>query len=534
MSDMKIKRETRLVLGAFLLSGAAALIYEVVWTRALSLVLGSTVYALSTMLSTFMGGLAIGAYFGGKWADRGKNLLFAFGLCELGVGISGLVSIPLIYRMPEIYLYIYRTFHLYRPLFFTVQILLCAAVMLLPTILMGATFPLVSRRVTESLSEMGRKVGDAYSLNTVGAVIGSLSVGFVLIPAFGIKGASFFAAGLNLLVGVGMLQLSRRGAARVMISAVPLFLIAGVLNASASQETTLLNFYSAYRQLDGKPFRAIVEIDRASMRQLFYEEYPQGPVRAFRDKEGSLLLQVGGKVEGTAAGDVANTVLLSYLPIASHPAPKNFLNIGLGAGVTLGAAKEQLKDVDLVEINPGVLKAVSLHGKPGLLDGVGVIVDDARNYLLTTNKRYDIISSEPSYPTESEVASLFTREFFQLASRKLSDDGVYCQWLPYYLLVDDDVTMVVKTFQSVFPHTYLWKIPESNDLIMVGSRKPFPFTAEEIRRRVDSLNRVNGYKLDFVISKTPEQVAEIARSAEVPINTDDRPGLEFRVVNNMI
>ena len=151
----------RLVLAAFVLSGAAALIYEVTWTRALSLLLGSTTHAVSTMLATFMLGLALGAALGGRLADRSPHRLFHFGLCELGIGLSGLASIPLAYALPSVYLAIYRATHLNAPAFFTLQVLLCALVMLVPTTLMGATFPLVSRLVTSDLKEMGRRVGAA-------------------------------------------------------------------------------------------------------------------------------------------------------------------------------------------------------------------------------------------------------------------------------------------------------------------------------------------------------------------------------------
>lgn len=527
------KKETTAVLLAFFVSGAAALIYEVIWTRALSLVLGSTVYAMSTMLSTFMAGLAIGSYCGGKLSDRDGNLLFFFAVCELGIGVCGLASIPLIYRLPAVYLHIYREFHLYPPVYFTVQILLCAAVMLVPTTLMGATFPLVSRRITVSLAEMGKKVGDAYSVNTVGAVIGSLAVGFFLIPTFGIKGASVFAASLNLLIGVTMLLIARKGMVKALLTALPLFGITGAWNGNSRLETSLVNFYGASREIDAGSFRELVDRMRSNQKEVFYEEYPQGPVRAFKDRTGSLLLQVGGKVEGTATLDVPNTVLLAYLPIASHPAPKNFLTIGLGAGVTLAAAKEQVKEADLVEINPGVLKAVRLHGKPGLLDGVNIIVNDARNYLLTTDKKYDIISSEPSYPTEFEVASLFTRDFFEIAAGKLNRNGIYCQWLPYYILSTDDVTTMIRTFSMVFPNACLWKIPQSRDLILIGSMEPFSFMPDEIRERVGKINN-HRYPLNFILSRGQEQVAEIARKAEFPINCDDKPILEFSAVNNML
>src|SRR5512133_3338039 len=103
-------REQRILLLGFFLSGASALMYEVIWTRALSLVLGSTVYAMSTMLSTFLGGLAVGSYLGGQFSDRTDNHVVAFGLCELVIGVCGLASIPLIYRLPAVYLAVFRSF----------------------------------------------------------------------------------------------------------------------------------------------------------------------------------------------------------------------------------------------------------------------------------------------------------------------------------------------------------------------------------------------------------------------------------------
>lgn len=536
MKKMKISRETAFVLAAFLLSGVSALIYEVVWTRALSLVLGSTVYALSTMLSTFMAGLAIGAYMGGKFSDRGKNLLFLFALCELVIGVFGLASIPLIYSLPSYYLFVYNRFHLYPTLFFAVQIAMCSMVMLVPTIMMGATFPLVSRKITVALDEMGRKVGDAYCLNTIGAVIGSLAAGFFLIPRVGINGTAIVAGLLNLLVGLSMLLLSRRHAGKTLVAALPVFVLVMFWAGTARLETSLLNFYTANRGLGRSDAGADFMLKgMASMQQqqVFYEEHMDGPVRAFKLPDGSLLLQVGGKLEGTIRSDIPNTKLLAYLPIAAHPEPVSFLTIGLGAGVTFGAARERLADVDLVEINPGVVKAVSLHGQPGLLRGARVIVNDARNHLLTAGRKYDIISSEPSYPTESGVANLFTREFYEIAAQKLNKGGIYCQWLPYYALSNSDVTMMIKTFGSVFPHVFLWKIPESMDLILTGSREPFRFGEDGIRQRVKEMF-TGGEDLSFVVSRTPDQVRGIIENDSIPVNTDDKPVLEFNVVNNFL
>ena len=308
-------KETSFILAAFLFSGASSLIYEVIWTRALSLVLGSTVYAVSTMLATFMAGLALGSYLGGKLSDRENDLLFLFGICELGIGIFGLASIPLIYNLPAVYLSIYRALHLYPALFFTVQIFLCAMVMLVPTTLMGATFPFVCKKITVHLAEVGRKVGDAYSINTVGAVIGSLVAGFFLIPTLGIKGATLVAASLNLLVGIAMLALARRSMIKPVVIAAPLFVIVALWSGTARLETSLVNFYNVHRDLNGESYSDIIAGHRMDMEQVFYEERPEGAVRGFKTPDGSLALQVGGKLEGTTLNDLPNTVLLAPRPI---------------------------------------------------------------------------------------------------------------------------------------------------------------------------------------------------------------------------
>jgi spermidine synthase len=531
---LRSQAPVRLVLAAFLFSGAAALIYEVVWTRALSLVLGSTTHAVSTMLATFMAGLALGAWIGGRLADRSRDPLLLFGACEVGIGLSGILSLPLIWVLPRFYLGLYRAFHLDAALFFTLQIALCALVMLLPTTLMGATFPLVSRAITGRMEELGRKVGSAYSLNTVGAVAGSLVAGFLLIPRLGMRGTVLAAGLLNLVVGLIFVLRSRRAGMRIAAAvAMALYLPVGAWAWEAQQTRTLFSFYSAHRYLDDTmPFARIVARDAAALEPLFEGDYPEGHLIAYRDGGGHLLLQVGGKIEGTATRDMDNTLLLAYLPVAAHGSPESMLVIGLGAGVTLAAAREHVERVELVEIHPGVLEAVSRHGPPGLLEGVDVARNDARNHLLRSARRWDVISSEPSYPTDPVVSNLFTREFFELAADRLSPGGVFCQWLPYHMLTNDDVTLMVKTFASVFPQAMLWKATDGLDLILLGSREPFSVGPSVIQARVEELNG-GRWPLNYRLSRSPDEIAEISAQDEVPINTDDRPILEFRVARNL-
>jgi len=525
------RRGRTALLAAFAASGASALAFEVIWTRSLSLVLGSTTHAVSTMLATFMAGLALGAFFGGRLADRSTRLLRAFALCEIGIGISAMASVPLVSRLPGAYLSLYRSFHLSPAAFLAGEVLLCAVVMLVPTTLMGATFPLVARALTDRLDAVGTRVGSAYTANTLGAVLGSLAAGFVLIPGLGMRLSAVVAGGINVAVGLAMAALAG-GRRRTPAALALVWLAVAALVAGDRRATDLVNFYSAHRYLEGEPYERIRARDLGMLEPLAETTSAEGVVRSFRTHDGRLMLQVGGKIEGTTTADLDNTLLLAYLPVAAHGAPRSALVIGLGAGVTLAAVRGQVPEADLAEIHPGVLDAVRRFGPPGLLDGVRVHRNDARNQLLRSAVTYDLITSEPSYPTEPGVANLFTREFFALAASRLAPAGVMAQWLPYHLLTNDDVTMMLRTFASAFPHVRLYKVPASLDLILLGSKEPFTADAATLEERVAAMN-ASGRRLGYALSRDADQVRRLVADEPGALHTDDRPLLEFHAARNL-
>lgn len=534
------RREIALFL-AFGLSGAAALIYEVTWTRALSVVIGSTTYALSTMLATFMAGLAVGGYVGGRFADGKKDLGLLFGLCEAGIGILGLLSIPAIYALPPIYLSVYQTLHFNLALFLSGQFVLCALIMILPTSLMGMTFPLVSKLAVGAPADLGKKIGAVYAANTAGAILGALFGGFVLIPKLGIKMTAMTAAGLNLFVAVVMILYFFSGNGKKAI-----LVIAGLFIAAAGAEATVeegpppfATFYAADRMpaLDTPLSFAFTNrkfVSEQSMgKLLFYTERPEGAVRLYRNPDGLLILQTGGKIEGTSKADMPNALLLAYLPLAAHREARSCLVIGLGSGVTLHAVKDYLTDVHLVEINSGVVQAIRTFGPSGLLDGIEIHHDDARNLLFSSERKYDIIISEPSYPTESSIANLFTREYYDIAKKRLNPGGMYSQWLPYYMLKDSDMEMMFKTFGAAFRYIYLFKVGNGGDRIMLGADTPFALDGVSMVSNAKALNRTP-YDLPAVVSRDPVQIAALAASPGSAMNTDDNQLLEFNVVRNLI
>lgn len=206
---LRIKLKNLILLG-FFLSGMAALIYEVVWIRPLSLIFGSTVYAVSTMLASFMAGLSLGSFIASRYADRLRRPLYTFALLEIGIGIYGLIIIWLFNFLPYPYLWIWNNFNLSFGAFNFVQFVLSFLILIIPTTLMGATWPVVNRAYINHIEMVGKGTGTLYSVNSFGAIIGSLAAGFVLIPWIGIRGSSIFAAIINLIVGSLIFFISKR------------------------------------------------------------------------------------------------------------------------------------------------------------------------------------------------------------------------------------------------------------------------------------------------------------------------------------
>ncbi|HVN37000.1 MAG TPA: fused MFS/spermidine synthase [Myxococcota bacterium] len=201
-----------LVLAIFLASGAAGLVYEVVWTRQLSLVFGVTTYAAATVLATFMGGLALGSYVFGRRVDRGGNPLLAYAALEGGVGLYALLVPHLLGALVVPYVWL-RQLELPYAVLALLRALLAAGVLVVPTALMGGTFPILVRLFAFARGELGRVAAVLYFVNTLGALAGCLAAGFVLISRLGLERTTWVAAGTSLAVAAIAAFLGTRNAA---------------------------------------------------------------------------------------------------------------------------------------------------------------------------------------------------------------------------------------------------------------------------------------------------------------------------------
>jgi spermidine synthase len=230
--------------------------------------------------------------------------------------------------------------------------------------------------------------------------------------------------------------------------------------------------------------------------------------------------------------------MVGHLPLLVHPDPRDVLVIGLGTGVTAGSiARHGIRRLDVVEIEPAVVEAAGqffseANGHVLLDPRTRTLIADGRNFLLTTPDRYDVLISEPSNPWISGLAALFSEEFFRLARTRLRPGGVMVQWIQLYNLRPDDLKMILKTFQGVFPETSLWSVSE--DLLLLGRTESGPLDLERLKKRFAAGRVANslGYPGDeawpsvlgfFTLGET--DTARLVAAA--PTNTDDRLPLEF-------
>ncbi|HSN92351.1 MAG TPA: fused MFS/spermidine synthase [Anaeromyxobacteraceae bacterium] len=520
------------------LSGAASMAYEVAWTRALGLVLGSTTYAFTAMLVTFLSGLALGALLASRLLGRRRADLSAFGLLEIAIALAALSVLPAFGRLPDLLLSILGRAGVTHQVALLAQLGLSFLVMIGPTLLVGATFPLVLAAVGTSLSRVGRDVGHAYGANTVGTILGSTAAGFLLVPAIGIE-ATVVAAGVaNLAAGLAALAVAPGAGRRLRLAGVAAAAGFAVLvlllpRWDPNAMTAGVPVYAAEMVKDPRGFRA----SQRRREILLYREGLSSTVAVVRTPT-AISLSVNGKTDASTGQDMGTQLLLGHLGALLHPEPRRALVIGLASGVTVGAvAQHPLDAIDVAEIEPAMVEASRffLRENRGALSDprVRVIEGDGRHILAAAREPYDLVVSEPSNPWMAGVASLFTREFYQTARDRLAPGGIMVQWLQTYSIFGRDMQMVVRTFSEVFPHVSVWA-GARGDVLLLATPATACLDLDLVERRLaaspglrEDFERLGlgGGRLAFRLVLDEEDTRRYAAGA--PLNTDDLPLLEF-------
>lgn len=541
----RLSRQTVVLMVAFGVSGTAALIYEVAWTRALALVLGSSVYAFSIMLTTFLVGLALGSGIGSRIADRTRRPVLTLAVVECAAALAAFGSLFLLAELPYVFVVLYQAFaQTPLGLLLATRLIAAALVMLIPTTLIGMIFPLAVKAAASTMETLGATVGRLYAANTLGAIVGAFGTGFLLIPWLGVEGSLVAAVCLNAAAAVGLFAVAetRHVRARIVCAVTasvlaalavpckpvwnPTIMASGVYRYAPSiKAATRAEFYNRFSSgSDGE--------------LLYYRDGVSGTVTV-QKQYGYYVLKVNGKPDATTAGDLPTQALIAHLPLLVHPNPKSVLIVGWGSGVSVGAAlTHPVERVTAVELEPAVVEAShffdEFNGRPLEDPRLELLVNDGRNVLTATDRQFDVIVSEPSNPWITGVSNLFTREYFRAGAEHLADGGVFCQWLQIYEMRPSEVATLVATFATAFPTTYIFR-GASGDLILLGSRTPFSLDAAALDRQIrargpvaDSLARINIRSASLLLSRlylTPP--ATLAFAGDAPINTDDNALIEF-------
>jgi len=533
-------------------SGFAALVFEVAFTRLLALVIGPTTYAFATMAASFITGLALGSAAGARLSRTVARpaywLAGTLAITAIGASMASSYAasrLPLVVAAEVAAASVTFTSVVVRQ---AVEV----AVLLLPlTFALGAAFPLALATASAGTGSIDADAARVYVANTLGAISGSIAAGFLLVPRFGLqitfRGTSRAAiAAAVAIAGWAAVSGRERGTTRRVV-------VLGALAAAGLLGAILIDVPAWDRELlasgaykyapyihagDAGDFAASLRAGRLE----YYREGAAGTV-SVRRLTGRLALAIDGKVDASNAGDMLTQRLLGVLPVLVHGHPDQLCVIGLGSGVTVASAMATglVHHSDVVEISPEVVAASALfaHENANVLASphVRLIVGDGRSHLHLAERRYDVIVSEPSNPWMAGVAALFTREFFEAARLKLGRGGVLCQWAHLYDMSDADLRSIVRTFASVFPQSTMWRVGDG-DLLLIGTTGDDiePLFANVAARSADASTiaaladvgvapATAKFQLLSLFAGGPAEIAHYADAALV--QTDDRMALEF-------
>jgi spermidine synthase len=529
-----------LLLVCFAVVGATALAYEVGWTRLLATQLGSSTYAFTLMLATFLTGIVLGSAIFEWWTRRRQPRQSTFALTQTFTALASLACLLVFPFLPQLLPTILRATHeSFRGLLLA-QFAISALAMLPVATLFGFNFPVVTLLIAGSSGRQASAsatVGRAYAWNTLGAIIGAVAAGFWLLPALGSFRLLAATAGANLVLAA--LLYAMAAPRRVLASACNVALLAAVAFVGFSPyfyDPAMAAFSTMlYWKID-RPLS--VRENAHSLDVVYFADGLNSTISVTRSND-LVSLRTNGKADASNH-DVSTQLMLGHLGALAHSAPlRRVLVIGFGGGMTLSALARypEVERLDCVEIEPAVLGAAPLLtelNRNVLQDPrVHIIFDDARNFLFTSHEQYDLIVSEPSNPWMAGIASLYTQEFYHAAQQRLAPGGIFVQWVQAYSLFPDDLRMIAATFLSEFPRASLWH-GEANDFLLMAPGAP----AGQMLDRVKALWNQPPLRDDFdrLGWKEPEglfafyllgdaELRDFSRGA--PVNTDDLTLLEY-------
>ena len=529
---ISVNSEQKFWMGVSFICGFTALAYEVVWTRLLVFSISSTVYSFSMMLAVFLLGIVLGSLLVIPVISRIADLRTALIYLQIGIGLFVMGSL---FNMESLLSPPWNSYRLTDPAVTLFRYFVdSSSLMLIPTLFFGMIFPLLIKIVSGGYEHVGKGTGQIYGSNTLGAIFGSLFMGFLILPELGSQKSLMLVASLNLLLGV-LLFLNgsylgtavRRGLAVVFT---------GVI--------VFLNIAIPGNLLD-KFFMRDSAGQRSAKALLYFEEGLTDTVAVFRDNYGILDPEAKRLITNGISMSASNVIASRYMKLFAHvpillvDSPDDVLVVCFGTGQTTGAAgiHPRVRSVDSLDLSPSVIRAGKIFASENhdVLNNpkVNIILKDGRNHLLTTEKKYDVITSEPPPPRTAFTVNLYTRDYYEAAKKRLKPGGIVAQWIPLHSQGEKEVAMHFKTFHEVFPHVIAW-MSVANEILIIGSDQPIDLDFQKLQQRLEEpvvkealadIEIENVYSFLSNIWFLEDQIKAVAAGYDVI--TDNRPSIEF-------
>ncbi len=470
------RRPRRDILLLYAGSGFVALSYQMVWARILAIFTLDAVFSFALVLTTFLTGLALGSALAARNLRRSLPTLVTFSRLQWLLALSGLGTIYLFYAMPLIsFESLFGHYTLNRAILF--EFLLGFLILLLPTSVMGYLFPVVIHLVTVQNRNLGSAAGKVGGANTIGAILGILVTTFGLVPLIGLQGSLWILAGGSLCLGTVALWTAK-----------PKSLWHSTWRQPAIVATCLLLGFSFRPPPIYLGFR-----QDPSEHLVFYEEGVETTVAVFHVAERNYKVSfVDGRIE-VPTDEVSMRAFraLGHLPPLVHPNAQRALMLSFGNGIATGSLDTHgIPKIDAVDLSREMMQAADLYWEENYnvlhSPRLELHVEDGRNFLLRVEQLYDIITADATHPSNTSSWALFTHEFYESARARLTPEGVFFQWLPFHSMTEADFQMILRTFQSSFPHATLWYTGSSHSLMM-GT--VVPFDRQDLEELLDRMER---------------------------------------------
>ena len=528
-----------LLLLIFGFSGLVALASEILWTRVLVFPLGSSLYSFAIILATFLFGIALGSLVAEKLLGQSRWVL-KFLAVELSIGLLCLLMFPALDNLTEWTLKIDHLFYSVdntpeRTLM--IRSLAAFALMILPTLGFGLVYPLANHIHFNFFGNVTGTLGNSYAINTFGGILGTLITPFLLVPKWGIQQSLFIL--YSILIALSLAGLAWHRGNRPGQWAMTLVVGGLIIWGSFTAFTPGM---SGQRLGENNLARVEVNTTSEKLKLLDYKEGDFSTLSVVEDRRsGARTLYVDGFSTATVSNSVGGSAYMQamgFVPMILHPDPKRALVMCFGTGNTLGTvARFPGVTVDGVEIDRNVVSMAHWFSEWNHdainRDNVHLTYQDARGFIRWTDERYDVITLEPMSPVQAGVNNLYSREFYEQSRSRLNLGGLMMQWLPLHLVGPEDARAIIKTFQSVFPHTSVWNSYLTRIVLLVGSGQPQVLDQNRFKtlmknRELQEMAQQIGIRdfvdmMDFYLTDGNQLSALVSDASVI---TDNRPLLE--------